>query len=628
MNRHKAIGPAIVSHALLGYGMTSGTKSLRSLWLCLSTLLMAGAVSPAGAAECKLGVMANLPVTMEDLRASVPMKVNGKDTSFWLDSGAFFSLMSEARAKELELPLSSMPDGFYLVGIGGRTSARLATIKSFGIVGQEIKNVQFLVGGSDMGNGLIGRNILAMADTEFDLAHGSVKLINPHDCDKAMMAYWTNGQPYFTAPLLSGPNTRDRHFGLPVSINGAKIEAEFDTGATTSLLSRKAAERAGIDLFAPGVTPLNAIGGLGRRFSKGWVVPVDNVAIGDEQILKTRLVVIDGPIVAAPDAPDMLLGADFMLAHHIYVARRQNRIYFTYSGGKPFFTGPAPSAVASASSSGPVALPPGTRRVEALANPDLEPKTAADFARRGNARLAQRALPEAISDLTQAVRLSPDTAEYYSQRARAYGASGKGQEARADVDKGLALDPGNGDLLLARASMRLAQDDRTGALADAEAAAKVTHSASLDFANLAALFERLGQPARAATMLDDVIALHRADSGLGNLLNSRCWSRALANIELAKALADCNAAIKRDGVNAAYLDSRGLVYFRMNDMAKALADYNAALKLSPEMDWSLYMRGFVKIKQGLGDEGKADQAAAIAISPGIAKEVRDYGIAD
>jgi hypothetical protein len=33
---------------------------------------------------------------------------------------------------------------------------------------------------------------------------------------------------------------------------------------------------------------------------------------------------------------DVLLGADFMLAHHIYVANSQKKVYFTYSGGAVF----------------------------------------------------------------------------------------------------------------------------------------------------------------------------------------------------------------------------------------------------------------------------------------------------
>ncbi|MCJ2186917.1 aspartyl protease family protein [Novosphingobium beihaiensis] len=590
----------------------------------LAALFPAVLASPAKAAECRLGLLVDLPVTMDGLRPSVPVKVNGRDTAFWLDSGAFFSVMPAAKANELDLPLSAAPFGLRLIGVGGSATVQVATIKSFGLVGQELKNVQFLVGGTDVGNGLVGRNILAIADTEFDLAHGSVKLFMPHNCKKYGMAYWAHGKPYFVAPLLTAANRRDHVFRLHVTINGARIDAAFDTGAPTSLISRKAAERAGIDLSGSGVTPVSRMGGLGRHVSKGWIAPVENVSIGDEQILKTHLAVIDGPIADTPEAPDMLLGADFMLAHHIYVARSQKRIYFTYSGGKPFLSGS--SRMASAASTAAVPLPPGTQRVKAVKNPDTEPETADEFARRGNALAAQRAFPKAIADLTEAIRLEPGNAGYYSDRANAYRRSGTAARARADLDKAIELDPGNGELLRTRAFNRLRDGDKAGALADAEAAAKATHSASLDIAGLAFLFESLGQPQRAVSMLDDVIKLHRADARLGSLLNGRCWARALANTELGEALKDCNKAIKRDGAKAAYLDSRGLVHFRRGDMAKALADYDAALKLQPKLVWSLYVRGLIKIRQGDTAAGEADKAAATTLDPKIAKDANRYGI--
>lgn len=601
--------------------MKSGMMPRR--YPCLAAILMLGPwASPALAAGCKLHILADLPVTMEGMRVSVPVKVNGKDTRLWLDSGAFFSILPKAKTLELELKLEPLPGNFYLAGVGGNVSVELTTVKSFGIVGQELKNMQFIVGGSDAGNGLIGRNILAMADTEFDLAHGSVKIIRPEGCEHAGFAYWAAGKPFFTVPLAANnSNSRDHIFGLSVSINGARINAEFDTGAPASLISRRAAERAGIDLSGPSVIPFSGIGGFGRRSKKGWSVPVENISIGDEQILRTRLNVIDGPIADVVGAPDMLLGADFILAHHIYVARAQRRIYFTYSGGKPF------SSFASASTEAPAPeLPPGTYRVEAMEDPAAHPRTAGEFARRGNVRLAQRLFAGAIADLSEAIRLDPDTADYYRDRAKAYRESDALVLARTDLDKALALSPDDGGLLRARAFMRLSQHDRTGALVDAEAAARVTPPSSLDAADIAFLFERLRQPARAIAMFDAVIAAHRRDSALGGLLNGRCWVRALANVELDKALADCNDAIKRDGPKAAYLDSRGLIYFRRREFAAAIAGYDAALALIPTIPWTLYLRGLAKIALGQTDAGKADQTAGEAIQPDIAEEVRSYGI--
>ena len=36
------------------------------------------------------------------------------------------------------------------------------------------------------------------------------------------------------------------------------------------------------------------------------------------------------------DNPDMVIGADFFMAHRVYVARSQKKIYFTYKSGPIF----------------------------------------------------------------------------------------------------------------------------------------------------------------------------------------------------------------------------------------------------------------------------------------------------
>ena len=598
---------------------------LPRLILALAVVAEAGLAASQASAACRIGIVADLPVTMIGQRASVPIKVNGKDTNFWLDSGAFFNIMSKAKATELDLTTTPLPQGFYVIGVGGSASVEVTTIKSFGIVGQDIKNMQFMVGGSDAGNGLIGRNLLGLVDTEFDLAHGTVKVIKPHDCGNQAMTYWAPGKPYFEAELLPDEAPVDHDFRVPVNINGVRVTAEFDTGAHGTLLGRRAAERAGINLSGPGVVPFSGINGVGRRFKEGWIVPVGNVAIGDEQILQTHIVVIDGPISGGEGAPEMLLGMDYMLAHHIYVARDRRRVFFTYSGGKPFLTAPT-EATSSTATSAPVALPPGTHRVEAIRSTVAEAKTADEFARRGNARLAQHDNSGAVADLTEAIRLSPKSFGYYRDRAKAYGESGQGSLARADIDSALVIEPTNGELLRVRAVMRFLAHDKEGALADVEAAQRATPPASLDAVLVGELFEQLGLPARAIPVYSSIIAVHREDSQLGQLLNARCWVRGLANVELDQALDDCNRAIKRDGPRPAYLDSRGLINYRKNQYAIAIADYDAALKEAPRLAWSLEMRGLAKAALGQIEAGKEDQAAAAAIQPEIAAHAAKYGL--
>jgi tetratricopeptide (TPR) repeat protein len=175
---------------------------------------------------------------------------------------------------------------------------------------------------------------------------------------------------------------------------------------------------------------------------------------------------------------------------------------------------------------------------------------------------------------------------------------------------------------------RVGQHDNIGALADADAAAKLTPPGSLDNAQLLSLFERLHRPDRALALLEPVIALHKGDHVLGALLNARCWQRGLANVELDKALDDCNTAIRRDGPKPAYLDSRGLIHVRQKDYTAAIADYDAALSGRPNIAASLFMRGWAKRASGQSEAGIADMTAAKTADADIADYFQLYGFAE
>jgi tetratricopeptide (TPR) repeat protein len=149
---------------------------------------------------------------------------------------------------------------------------------------------------------------------------------------------------------------------------------------------------------------------------------------------------------------------------------------------------------------------------------------------------------------------------------------------------------------------------------------------SLDVAGLASLYDELGRAKDAVHLFDTVIAAHQDDSRLGSLLNGRCWSRALADVEIDDALTDCNRALKLTGKAPFVLDSRALVLFRRKDYSAALADYNSVLKGDPKAAWSLYMRGVTLKALGRTEDGKADCAAALAIGPEVEKRARQYGL--
>jgi predicted aspartyl protease/tetratricopeptide (TPR) repeat protein len=576
---------------------------------CLSiSVLLSG---QAWADSCHLTSYGTLPVEMVDYRATTIVKINGSNTRFILDTGAFFNTMSSANASSLGLKLQPAPFGYRIGGIGGTSNVQQAHVKEFGILDMSIKNVDFIVGGTDVGDGLLGANLLDFSDLEIDLAQGKLTMFKSEHCDKASLAYWVKDGNYNLADIEPAENGFDRRTFLTVTINGRKVRAVLDSGAPTTLLSRDAAERAGINLNAPDVKAGSAVYGIGAKHYKTWTVPVDSFSVGSETIQHSQMQVMDAKF---GDRTEMLLGLDFILAHHMFIANSKKKVYFTYNGGRVFSLAEAPSdsdkSDASTASDGNGA----------------PPKSAGDYALLGEAHLSRGEPHAAVADLNEAIRMAPDQAAYYVARARAHQADKQPDAELADLDKSLSLDPKNVDALLMRAALRFWKKDRTGATADVAAANAVAPPGSSRARSVASFYIQLDQPTAALPILDDWIRLHGNDALLGTALNERCWARSLSNQMLDDALKDCRKAIKRDGENAAYLDSLGLVELRLGHFPESIKAYEQAIAKNGKSAWTRYGLGLAKIHAGQADAGHADLVAAHSLDPQIEARATQYGL--
>ena len=560
------------------------------------------------------------------MRASVPVTVNGHKTTFWLDSGAWFSIMSKAKADELGLKTDQAPAGLGMNGVGGSFQPQVARIRDFAINGSTLHNVDFLVGGSDAGSGLIGRNLLANFDTEFDIGHGQVALIHPSgDCSHANMAYWSKNQPPFTVKLLhQSANDKINNFLIPILLNGHEVEAEIDSGAAT-MISRAAAERAGIDLSGPDVTPIDRISGFGRHWIKGWSARLKSVSIGDETVLNPRLTIIDGPIVDTPHPPDMLLGIGFLLSHHLYVSRNQRIIYFTYNGGQPFIDTRPSDQTKQTSSDEAAAIPAGKHLVSAV-GANTTPRSADEFARQGAILVARNDILGAINAYSRAVQLEPENGDYYHQLSLAERRAEDYKAALVNLQKAAALKPDDPDIMLDLAFAYHAHDDPAQAWYAAQKAKALIAPQSLQVTALADLYIELGHAADAVPLYDPVIRTHRDDHNLGTLYNGLCWSSGLANVTDKGTLHLCERAVKLADEAPDVRDSLALVLYRQGKFADALDNYNKVLAAQPKEAWSLYMRGMTETKLGQAAKGAKDRKDAIALDSSIVKRAKAYGL--
>jgi tetratricopeptide (TPR) repeat protein/predicted aspartyl protease len=621
-----------------------GMKGRQGIFASLTILALCAPAAHA-ASTCKIAAK-ELPITMIGLRPTIRVKLNGVTETFLVDSGAFFSSMSEASAAALKLHVTPM-DRYFIQGVNGKTPMSVTNVKDLLFDDIDLHKVDFVVGGTELSDdiaGIIGQNLLRiLPDIEYDLAHGMIRFVKPDGCRDTEMVYWTHSQPYSVMDITWATAVEPHTTGTAY-LNGAKIRVMFDTGAGTSYLTLDAAKRAGIKIDAPTVEPSGFTYGIGRERVRTWITTFQSFKIGDEEIKNARLRIGESSF----GSTDMLLGPDFFLSHRIYVAGKQHKLYFTYNGGPVFdlrhspaatppnstaavpssTTSDAPSSAipgdlsaAPANAASPTAADKGADAENPSNAPEhlSEPTDAAGFSRRGTAFAARKDYEHAIPDLTRACELDPQEPRYFYQRGMAYWGNGHTDLATVDFDHALELKPDDVVTLVARAELRLGSKNDAGAIADLDVAQRAAPKEAGIRLAIADLYMHSGRFESAIAQYDLWIPIHDVDARKPEALADRCWARALLNQEVDKALSDCNRALSLRSDVPGFRGARALVQFRRAKFDKAVADWDVVVAKEPKNAWALYGRGIAKMKEGRVREGEADVKGAEALNPKIAE---------
>jgi len=572
--------------------------------VALSTALIASTPVVVHA-KCHVDIV-EMPVKIVGSRAVATVGINGTSVPLTVDSGAFFSMLTDAAAAQLQLPVRRN-DRLRVEGLAGRVDARMTTVGKLTLLKGEFTNVQFVVGGNEPGAGtmgLMGRNILAVTDIEYDLANGVIRFLYPNDeCKNTNMAYWADGTPVNEFELVDDFRSQVPSIRARVKLNGKELTALFDTGAS-SLVLAGAAKRVGI--AEADMRPAGIALGAGRGRARAWKARFDKFEVGGETITQAVLGVVDFDM----DDADMLLGIDYFLSHRIYISKSRLRMFVTYNGG-PVFSLDRSAADAKSEATDAAADTLG----------------ADELARRAAASAARHDFAAALADLDRAAALAPTSADYLAQRAGVHEALRQPAKAIEDLDQALTIDPSSNDARMHRAALRLAAKNADGAKADLDALDQALPPQSQLRLAMGRFYLALDQLKPALAQFDQWLAAHPNEVTRDAALNSRCWVRLRLGVDLGKALDDCDDAIDADPKNPSYRDSRGWLLLRMNRLPKALADFDRGIEIRPKNAWTLYGRGITEARLGDAVRAEADFAAARALVPDIELRVAKSGIA-
>jgi predicted aspartyl protease len=311
-----------------------------------ATVALAVVSGPVTAATCRLVRIGELQVTTAHNQPLAAVSINGHAARMLVDSGAGKSALWRPALESLGL--SAVHSDVKFRGAGGADEADIVTVRDLVLGGYPVHDIRLFVIGRTNATfaGLLGEDFLSKLDVEFDLSSQVIRLFTPRDCHGDEVVYWAKA--YSMVPLVRRTGTENWPL-VPVQLNGRDALALLDTGATSSAVTSEFVRRPGMaSESAP--TAAAPAHGITAQSLDSAVAVFPTFTIGQEQIQNVKLRIADlfggnretvtGSLIPVDtmNAPDLIIGADFFLAHRVYLARSQGKVYFTYYGGTIFQT--------------------------------------------------------------------------------------------------------------------------------------------------------------------------------------------------------------------------------------------------------------------------------------------------
>jgi predicted aspartyl protease len=321
-------------------------KSLR--WIVAATLCLV--FVPSAFPACKIRQVGEIPVRLAGNLVLIDAQINGQDAKVLVDTGAAMTFLWQDAATQLGLALETTA-GTRMFGVGGEARVLGTMVKHFQMGSFVGDQMHLAVVGTREGERrrisalVLGDDFFSHFTTEFDLAHGVIRLLLTDGCKPEQLPYWATT---YSMAELERLNPEHARIAANVLVNGKRFSAQLDTGAHTSIITRQAAETVGAGPGQAGTIPAGAVAGLAARPIESWIGRFASFGIGDESMRNVQLQIADlfsadatvdlGSRLRRPleDTPSMLVGCDFFLSHRILVLAKEHTMLFTYNGGPVF----------------------------------------------------------------------------------------------------------------------------------------------------------------------------------------------------------------------------------------------------------------------------------------------------
>ncbi|MGG6297503.1 tetratricopeptide repeat protein [Leptolyngbya sp. AN02str] len=154
---------------------------------------------------------------------------------------------------------------------------------------------------------------------------------------------------------------------------------------------------------------------------------------------------------------------------------------------------------------------------------DQMPDSAAVWSNRGNARVSQNKLEEAIADYNKAIELAPDAPDPYLNRGTAWEGLQQWDKAIADYNTVLSLDPNDPAAYNNRGNAEAGKGNWDVAIADYKHAAELAKDFAFARANYALALYQVGQTDDAIREMRNIVRKYPRFADMRAALTAALW---------------------------------------------------------------------------------------------------------
>ena len=298
-----------------------------ALAIGLPIALIPSRVNAAEPRPCRLDLMTSLDMQPDMVgRPIVPVKINGRDARFLVDTGAVHSMIAHQTMNELQLPTRRVPLEFR--SLRGDRVNTAAAAKSFEVGRLPLGKFSFMILPQDFtlpgAQGLLGPDVMHAFDIELDFGRRKLNIFRFNNCD-GNVVYWTT-QPYAVLPISVDSSW---HIGARAKLDDAEINVVIDTGASYSVMFIPDAER--LYGIKPGREGLRPIPDAPDRY----YYPFRSLNLEGMAIQNPAIVLRPNTTgIPLSRIEELILGMSVLSKLHLYIAYRDRKIYITPSSAR------------------------------------------------------------------------------------------------------------------------------------------------------------------------------------------------------------------------------------------------------------------------------------------------------